>query len=39
MIYLSGVADHKIDNDKIIDHIVRLVENKILELKNIKYKI
>ena len=29
MIYLSGVADHKISNSKIVDHIVKLVEEKI----------
>ena len=28
MVYLSGVADHKIDNQDIIDHIVELVEKK-----------
>ncbi|TNE57037.1 MAG: flavodoxin-dependent (E)-4-hydroxy-3-methylbut-2-enyl-diphosphate synthase [Alphaproteobacteria bacterium] len=26
MVYLSGVADHKIENDKVVDHIVELVE-------------
>ncbi len=29
MIYLSGVADHKINNSEIVDHIVQLVEDKI----------
>ena len=28
MVYLSGVADHKISNPDIIDHIVKLVEEK-----------
>jgi len=28
MVYLSGVADHKITDDKIIDHIVELVEER-----------
>ncbi len=29
MIYLSGVADHKISNAEIVDHVVKLVEKKI----------
>ena len=29
MIYLSGVADHKISNSEIVDHVVKLVEEKI----------
>jgi len=29
MIYLSGVADHKISNSEIVDHVVQLVEEKI----------
>ncbi|MEM6743293.1 MAG: flavodoxin-dependent (E)-4-hydroxy-3-methylbut-2-enyl-diphosphate synthase [Pseudomonadota bacterium] len=28
MVYLSGVQDHKIDNPKMVDHIVELVERK-----------
>ena len=28
MLYLSGVADHKIDNSKIVDNVVELVEKK-----------
>lgn len=32
MIYLSGVTDHKITDDKLVDHIVDLVEQKALEL-------
>ena len=28
MVYLSGVADHKIGNGEMIDHIVELVEKK-----------
>jgi hypothetical protein len=35
MIYLSGLADHKVPSEKIIDHIVNLVEQK---LKNTKLK-
>ena len=29
MIYLSGVADHKISNSEIVDHVVKLVEEKV----------
>jgi len=29
MIYLSGVADHKILNSEIVDHVVKLVEEKV----------
>ena len=29
MNYLSGVADHKIKNNEIVDHVVNLVEKKI----------
>tara|TARA_B100001769_G_C22093524_1_gene589794 strand:+ start:82 stop:1173 length:1092 start_codon:yes stop_codon:yes gene_type:complete len=29
MIYLSGVADHKISNAEIVDHVVKLVEEKV----------
>lgn len=32
MIYLSGVTDHKIDDDGLVDHIVQLVEQKVAEL-------
>src|SRR5690606_21651114 len=32
MVYLSGIADHKIDNDRLVDHIVDLVEKKAAEL-------
>ncbi len=28
MVYVSGVADHKITDDKLLDHIVELVEQK-----------
>ncbi|GHF10451.1 4-hydroxy-3-methylbut-2-en-1-yl diphosphate synthase (flavodoxin) [Kordiimonas sediminis] len=28
MVYLSGVTDHKITDDKLVDHIVELVEEK-----------
>ncbi len=33
MMYISGVADHKVDNDKMVDHIVELVEKKAEELE------
>ena len=29
MIYLSGVADHKISNSEIVDHVVKLVEERV----------
>ena len=29
MIYLSGLADHKITNPEIVDHVVNLVEKKL----------
>ena len=32
MVYLSGVTDHKINDDQIVDHIVELVEAKAAEL-------
>ncbi len=32
MVYLSGVADHKMANDKMIDHLVHLVEEKAAEI-------
>jgi hypothetical protein len=31
MIYISGIPHHKIASDKIIDHVVKLVEEKISE--------
>jgi len=33
MVYLSGVTDHKISDEKIIDHIIELVENKAAEIE------
>lgn len=33
MVYLNGVADHKIKDDKLIDHIVELVEKKAAEIE------
>ena len=33
MVYLNGMSDHKIDDDKIVDHIVDLVEKKAAALE------
>ena len=33
MIYLSGLQNHKIHSDKIVDHIVELVEKKAKEIR------
>jgi (E)-4-hydroxy-3-methylbut-2-enyl-diphosphate synthase len=33
MVYLSGVTDHHIRDDEMIDHIVRLVEAKAAEIE------
>jgi len=33
MVYLSGVADHKISDENLVDHIVELVENKAREIE------
>lgn len=33
MVYLAGKQDHKLDNAKMIDHIVELVENKAQKLE------
>lgn len=33
MVYLSGLQDHKIENEKMVDHIVGLVERKAEELE------
>ena len=32
MVYLAGKADHKMDNERMVDHIVELVEAKAAEL-------
>jgi len=32
MVYLSGVTDHKIDDEKLVDHIVALVEERAAKL-------
>jgi (E)-4-hydroxy-3-methylbut-2-enyl-diphosphate synthase len=36
MVYLAGRPDHKMDNDKMVDHIVELVEAKAAELEAAK---
>ncbi len=35
MVYLSGITDHKIDTDGMVDHIVELVEAKAEELQKL----
>ena len=36
MVYLAGKQSHKMDNDKMIDHIVEQVETKAAELEAAK---
>lgn len=33
MVYLSGVTDHHVESDEMLDHIVRLVEQKAAEME------
>ncbi len=33
LVYLSGVADHKIEDDDLVDHLVALVEQKAAEIE------
>ncbi len=33
LVYLSGVADHKIEDDQLVDHLVALVEQKAAEIE------
>lgn len=33
LVYLSGAADHKIDDTKLVDHMVDLVEKKVAEME------
>ncbi|NWG45398.1 MAG: flavodoxin-dependent (E)-4-hydroxy-3-methylbut-2-enyl-diphosphate synthase [Alphaproteobacteria bacterium] len=33
MVYLSGIQDHKIENEKLVDHLVELVEAKAAEIE------
>jgi (E)-4-hydroxy-3-methylbut-2-enyl-diphosphate synthase len=34
MVYLSGLTDHKIQDEQMVDHIVKLVENKAAEINS-----
>jgi (E)-4-hydroxy-3-methylbut-2-enyl-diphosphate synthase len=36
MVYVAGKQDHKVDNDKMVDHIVELVEAKAREIEAAK---
>jgi len=36
MVYLAGKPDHKMDNDRMVDHIVELVEAKAREIEGAK---
>lgn len=36
MVYLAGKPDHKMDNDRMVDHIVELVEAKAREIEAAK---
>ena len=38
MVYMSGKQDHKISNEKMIEHIIKLVENKVLEIEKNQYE-
>ncbi|PCI33074.1 MAG: 4-hydroxy-3-methylbut-2-en-1-yl diphosphate synthase [Alphaproteobacteria bacterium] len=38
MIYLNGMSDHKIDDERLVEHIVELVEKKAAELEAEKKK-
>jgi (E)-4-hydroxy-3-methylbut-2-enyl-diphosphate synthase len=33
LIYLNGVADHKIDDERLVEHLVELVEQKAAEIE------
>jgi (E)-4-hydroxy-3-methylbut-2-enyl-diphosphate synthase len=33
LVYISGIADHKIDEDGLVDHVVELVEKKAAEIE------
>lgn len=32
-VYVSGIADHNIDNDKMVDHIIELVETQVAKIE------
>ena len=34
MVYVAGKPDHKMDNTKLVDHIVELVEKKAAEIES-----
>jgi (E)-4-hydroxy-3-methylbut-2-enyl-diphosphate synthase len=34
MVYVNGLADHKIDDDRLVDHVVELVEAKAREIES-----
>ena len=36
MVFLSGITDHVIESEKMVDHIVMLVEKKAAELEAVK---
>ncbi len=36
MVYVSGKPDHKMDNDRMVDHIVGLVEQKAAQIEAAK---
>ena len=38
LVYLSGVSDHKIDDENLVDHLVELVERKAAEIEAEKAK-
>lgn len=38
MVYISGLTDHKVKNENIIEHLVELVEKKALEIEEIHKK-
>lgn len=38
MVYINGLTDHKISNDQIVDHLVKLVEEKAIEIEKARSK-
>jgi (E)-4-hydroxy-3-methylbut-2-enyl-diphosphate synthase len=36
MVYVDGKPDHKMDNERMVDHIVELVEQKAAEIESAK---
>ena len=39
LIYIDGSPDHKVDNDEIINHLEKMVRQKVKEIKTEKKKI